>query len=97
MMRVNLYYSKSLHPVTTMEYIILKFLCSGATSYRCQNSTSIIEIGGESPIESTTLIGNNIVYSHAKLFAIFCSNTSRIFVVANHFKQLNILYNKTQS
>lgn len=28
----------------------------GATSYRCQNSTSIIEIGGDSPIESTTLI-----------------------------------------
>lgn len=46
--------------MTTMEYI--NNVCAqGATSYRCQNSTSAIEIGEERPGESSTLIGNKIV------------------------------------
>lgn len=51
-MLVDVCYSKSLHSVTTIEYI---------NNVRCQNSTSAIEIGEERPGESSTLIGNNII------------------------------------
>lgn len=60
MMLVDVCYSKSLHTVTTVDYIN-NFCAQGATSYRCQNSTSAVEIGEERPGESSTLIGNNII------------------------------------
>lgn len=65
------------YTMTTVEHII--HLCTqGATSYRCQNSTSVIKIGEERSDESSTLTGNNIVYLHAKIFAMFREHLSNI-------------------